>query len=92
MSQLLSTKTTALLPAAGVLCGQFLKFQFEYLVWIRPFHTAENQYPTVCKTATVMPNRSPFGIPISTSLMRNLGQLKDILCSLMHDISKADAP
>ncbi len=29
---------------------------------------AENQYPAVCKTATVMPSRSPFGIPISTSL------------------------
>ena len=28
------------------------------------FHTAENQYPAVCKTATVMPNRSLSGIPL----------------------------
>ncbi len=42
--------------------------KLEYLLWIRPFHTAENQYPAVCKTATVMPDRSLFGIAISTSL------------------------
>ena len=64
-------KNTASLPAAGVLGVQFLKFILEYLLWIRPFHTAENHYPAVCKTvtSTVRPNRSLFGIPISTSLM-----------------------
>ncbi len=70
MSQPLSTKNTASLPAASVLCVQFLKFKLEYLLWMRPFHTAENQYPipAVCKTATVMPNRPLSRIPISTSL------------------------
>ncbi len=67
MSQLLSTKNTASLPAAGVQCVQFLKFKLEYLTSnnIRPFHITENQYPAVCKTAAVMPTRSLFEIPIS---------------------------
>ena len=37
-----------------------------------PYYTAKNQYPAAYKTATVMPNRSLCGIPISTSLKQRL--------------------
>ncbi len=50
----------------------FLKFKLEYLLWIGPFH----QYPAAYRTATVMPNRSLLGIPISTSLILNQWQKK----------------
>ncbi len=61
-------KNTASLPAAGILHKQFLKFKLEYLLWLRPLHTAKYRYPAAYITAIAMPNRSHFGIPLRTSL------------------------
>ncbi len=63
---------------------QFLKFKLEYLLWIGPFHTAKNQYPAAYRTATVMPNRSLFRIPISTSLTNNISSIISMYASVYN--------
>ena len=66
MPQFLATRTGTTLPY----------YMVPYLLWIRLFHTAKKQYKNY-KTATVMPNRSLFWIPISASLI--LFRVKRIL-------------
>ncbi len=45
----------------------------QYLLWLRPLHTAKYHYPAAYITAIAVPHRSHFGIPIRTSLSINLG-------------------
>ncbi len=68
LSQLLSTKNTAFLPAAVITGKEFLSFDLEYLLWLRPLHTAEKHHPTMFHTATVRPTRSGPNILYNTSL------------------------
>ena len=40
------------LPAAVITGKEFFKFNLEYLLWLRPLHTAEKHRPTTFHTAT----------------------------------------
>ncbi len=46
-----------------------------YCSGVRPFHTAKNRCAATCIRATVTPNRSLFGKPPGTSLIRHIGFL-----------------
>ncbi len=58
-------KNTAFLSAAVIIGKEFLWFNLEYLLWLRPLHTAA----TIFHTATVRPKRSgPRILLYNTSL------------------------
>ena len=51
-----------------LLYGLLIVFDLEYLLWLRPLHTAEKHHPTMFHTATVRPTRSGPNILYNTSL------------------------
>ncbi len=85
LSQLLSTKNTAFLPAAVITGKGFLYFDLEYLLWLRPLHTAEKHRPTMFHTATVKPRRLGPSILYNTPLMP--GKLRDYSTLLPQQVS-----
>ena len=52
MSQLLSTTNTAFLPGAVIPGKEFVQFNLEYLLIIKPLHTAEIHRSTKSRTAS----------------------------------------
>ncbi len=53
----------------GVLDTTGISFDLEYLLWLRPLHTAEKHRPAMFHTATVRPKRSGPSILYNTPLI-----------------------
>ena len=73
VEKLLSTKNAAFLPATLNECTEFSKFDLEYILWLRPLHTAENHGPIMVHTATVSQKRWDLSLLYRTSLIRMEG-------------------
>ncbi len=82
----MSTKNTAFLLAAVIPGKEFLSFDLEYLLWLRPLHTAEKHHPTMFHTATVRPTTSGQNILYNTSLNENVIIQRTLKTDLDEDV------